>query len=98
MTMQAMSLVFLIFGLIALTSDSAVESLISYIPGTSKVETMVNIRELTKNSAIYFIILGLFIGGTSAVGYLAACGRMKWMIYLVSKRPFTVLLMLLLIF
>jgi len=84
---QAMSLVLLIFGLIAMTSDSAVASLVSHIPGTSKIETMVNIRELTNNSAIYFIILGLVIGGVSAIGFCAACCGSKWMMCLVSKRP-----------
>lgn len=84
--MQALGLVHLIVGIIALSSDHTRATMISYIPGTSKVDKIMALNELVKNGAIYFIILGVVVIGIGSLGCFGACAKIKWMLYLVSNR------------
>ena len=84
--MQALGLVPLIIGIIALSSDDTLTTLISYIPGTSKIDHIVNINVLVRSGAIYFIILGVVLVLIGSLGFFGACFKIKWMLYLVSNR------------
>jgi len=76
----------LIVGIIALTSDDTLATMINYIPGTSEVDEIMDLSELVKSGAIYFIILVVILIVMSSLGLFGACAKVKWMLYLVSNR------------
>jgi len=94
---QAMGLVPLLLGIVALTSKDDLATLISYIPGTSKIEQIVDLSQLIHSSAIFLIVLGIVIVGIGLLGCCGACFKAKWMLYLVSNRHIVVVLLLLVV-
>ena len=83
--MQVLDFVPLILGIIALVNDHTLMTLINYIPGTSKIDHIVDINELIKHSAIKLIILGVVLVLIGSLGCFGACFKIKWMLYLVSN-------------
>jgi len=63
--------------------------LIRSIPGTLKIERIVDAKELIKSNVICLIVLGAVIAGVSLLGYVGTCFKVKLMLYLVSKPPCT---------
>jgi len=92
-----MGLVPLLLGIVALTSKDDLATLISYIPGTSKIEQIVDLSQLIHSSAIFLIVLGIVIVGIGLLGCCGACFKAKWMLYLVSNRHIVVVLLLLVV-
>ena len=82
--MQAIGVALLIFGLIMLSSYSVASSLISYVPGTSSIEHVVDMNSLISTAALSVIALGLIVVGLGAVGYCGACCKISILLYLVS--------------
>jgi len=85
-----MGLIALIFSVIVLFSTDTLVWLISNIPGTAHIESIIDVGKLTQSNVIYFIVLAVVIVGVGVIGYLAACCKIKWMLYLVSNRCCTV--------
>jgi len=91
---QVLSLFLLLLG-IAMSSDIMAEEILKNTPGTSKLETIINTRELFANSAIYFTVMGLILGGIGVIGFCGVCCKVKYILYLVSELPVVILLLLL---
>ena len=81
-----MGLVLLIFGLVLLANGNAPASLISDIPGTSKIEEIVDTRELMMSSGFCLVILGLVIIGISVLAFFGVLCKVTLVLYLVSIR------------
>jgi hypothetical protein len=71
-----------IFGIIALASISTLETLIKAIPGTSSIETIVDVKTVIQSGAVYFIVIGVIIAIIGFVGCCGACCKSRWLLYL----------------
>lgn len=70
-----------IFGIIAIANEDVLDKLIKMIPGTDNMKEIIDLNELIKSGATYFIVIGVIIAVIGFLGCFGACCKSKWMLY-----------------